>query len=290
MLGASVAGQVSPLDSEAQLREAVTGRDVDFGLLWDGQQLQFFFDAARLQENYAFEQMAEGISAEFNRRRQGTPPVLHVVRHEAGRVQSMSWLNLVLPGILAFSILSSGLFAVSGHLTQMKERQILDRMIVTPMRPVALLASIALVRLVVGFLSTLLTLGIGILVFRLEFAVDWMRYVVFVLCATLGTMGLGTMIALVVRRPSSAGNVANVLAMVMMFMAGVYFPIEFMPQSLRTISQALPLTHMAQAMRYVTGVIDMSEARFWGTSAAFLVAAIVLFPLMARYVVRPSRS
>jgi ABC-2 type transport system permease protein len=276
-------------DSQESLEAAISEQQVDFGLIWNGSTLQFLYNTTRLQENSAFQQLAAGIAADFNILRQGTTSAIGIVQIHAGEIESTGWFNLVLPGILAFSILSSGLFAISGHLTQMKERNILDRMIVTPMRPVSLLAAVALVRLVVGFISTLITLGVGILVFHLSFTVDWFRYSVFVVCSTLGTMGIGTLIALVVRRPSSASSLANALAMTMMFLAGIYFPIEFMPPFLRTISALLPLTHMANVMRYVTGVMDMSDARFWITSAVFLGLALVLFPVTARYVVRPLR-
>ena len=76
----------------------------------------------------------------------------------------------------------------------------------------------------------------------------------------------------------------------MMFLAGIYFPAEFMPGFLQAIGRWLPLTHMADVMRYVTGVLDMSDARFWATSAVFLGMAIVLFPMLGRYVVRPLRQ
>ena len=280
---------IQRLESRRQLEASVGDHDVDFGLIWDGVELRFVYDPSRLQENYAYQQLAAGIVADFNIRRQGARSSIEVVRIQAGEIESTGWFNLVLPGILAFTILSSGLFAISGHLTEMKQRNILDRMMVTPMPPTALLAAIAIVRLAIGFISTLITLSVGIFVFDLSFTVDWFRYSVFVICATLGTMGLGTVIALLVRRPSSAGNVANALAMVMMFTAGIYFPVEFMPAFLRTISSFMPLSHMANAMRYVTGVLDMSDVRFWITSASFLGLAIILFPLMARYIVRPIR-
>jgi ABC-2 type transport system permease protein len=281
--------EIQKFQSRDELEAAISDQRTDFGLIWNGAELVFLYNATRLQENYAFEQLAAGIAAGFNVQKQGAAPAVGVVRIQAGKIESTSWFNLVLPGILAFSVLSSGLFAISGHLTQMKERNILDRLIVTPMRPVALLAAVAIVRLVIGFVSTLITLGVGIVVFRMSFTVDWFRYTVFIICSTLGTMGLGTVIALLVRRPSSASNLANVLAMVMMFLAGIYFPVEFMPPFLRTASKLMPLTHMADVMRFVTGVLDMSDAQFWTTSAAFLGIAVLLFPLMGRYVVRPSR-
>jgi len=69
-----------------------------------------------------------------------------------GKAAATNWFNRVVPGILAFSILSAGLFAVSGHLTAMKERKLLDRLVVTPMHPVALLAAIACVRLAIVYI------------------------------------------------------------------------------------------------------------------------------------------
>jgi len=280
---------LSTFSSQEELEGAITSRTIDFGMMWDGATLRFFYDANRIQENFAFEQAARGITTEFDFRRQAVTRVLPIEEIHVGTIQSTGWYNLVLPGILAFSILSAGLFAVSGHLTQMKERNILDRLIVTPMPPIALLSAIVAIRLAIVFFSTLITLGVGIGVFGLKFYISWFRYIVFVICATLGTMGMGTVIALLVRRPSSASSLANVLAMVMMFFAGIYFPVEFMPAFLRSVSKALPLTHMANAMRYITGVIEMSEWEFWAITFSLLGVAIVLFPVMARYVVRPLR-
>jgi len=77
--------------------------------------------------------------------------------------------------------------------------------------------------------------------------------------------------------------------MLMMFLAGIYFPIEIMPSYLRMISKALPLTYMAEAMRFATGVADMTLVRFWAITAALLAMGLLLFPFLARYVVRADR-
>jgi ABC-2 type transport system permease protein len=278
-----------PFDSLDAMKQAIAERRLDFAIAWDGSALQLLYDANRVQENFAFQQVTEGIVTDFNLRRQGAGSIVALERIDVGDVRTVGWFNLLLPGILAFSVLSSGLFAVSGHLTAMKERKVIDRLIVTPMPPVALLAAIVSVRLVIVYVSTLITLFVGVLVFGLQYDVSWLRYTIFVACATVGTMGIGTIIALVVRRPSSAGNIANALAMLMLFLAGIYFPVEFMPAFLRAISSGLPLTHMASAMRYATGVTEMAETEFWAITFSFLGLAVVLFPVLARYVVRPLR-
>jgi ABC-2 type transport system permease protein len=77
--------------------------------------------------------------------------------------------------------------------------------------------------------------------------------------------------------------------MVMMFLSGIYFPIEMMPSVLRAVSRALPLTYMAEGMRYTTGVAEISGLRFWVVTAVFFGMAAVLLPVLARYVVVPER-
>ena len=62
-----------------------------------------------------------------------------------------------------------------------------------------------------------------------------------------------------------------------------------MPSFLRALSRALPLTYLANAMRFATGVGDMSLVRFWAIVGSFLALALLLFPVLARYVVRPGR-
>lgn len=275
---------------QALLEDAMGDQKVDFGLLWDGNRLTFIYDPGRVQDNYTFQELAQGIGAAFSLRYQGVSSVLNIDRIHVGKAAATDWFNLVVPGILAFSILSAGLFAISGHLTAMKERKLLDRLVVTPMRPVMLLAAIASIRLAIVYISTLLTLFIAIAVLHLTFPVNWLLYTVFVAAAAFGSMGFGTAIALLVRRPSSASSIANILSMVMMFLAGIYFPMEIMPSYMRMISKGLPLTYMAEAMRFATGVTDMSLARFWAITAGLVVSGLVLFPFLARYVVRADRN
>ncbi len=275
-------------EARAELEQALLRRRVSLGLVWDGQVLRFLQDPTRVQEAYALSEVARGIASAADLRRQGLAPVILAQRVNVGR-GSGGWFALVVPGIMAFSILISGLLAVSGRITQMKERGLLDRLLVTPMSPPALLGAIAGVRLVVGVVSTVITLGISVVLFRVRFQVNWPLYLLFVVAATVGAMGLGTLIALGVRRPGSASTVASIVAQVMLFLSGVYFPLEIMPSFLRTLGRAFPLTYMVEGMRYVTGVADLAPGQFALVTAGFLLLGVGLLPVLGRYVVRAGR-
>ncbi|MBC7220305.1 ABC transporter permease [Candidatus Bipolaricaulota bacterium] len=289
VLAAVRAVEVLPYPDRATLKEDLAKRRVDLGLVWDGESLVVLQDPTRVQEGYAFAELARGVAAEVDLRRQGLAPPVRAERENVGRTVAVGWFNLLVPGIMAFSILTAGLFAVSGRITQMKERKLLDRLLVTPMSPGALLAAIAGVRLVAGFLATLITLGAAVVLFRVRFAVNWPLFGAFVVAATLGAMGLGTVIALLVRRPSSASTLASIVAQIMLFLSGVYFPIEFLPAFLRAVSRAFPLTYIVEGMRYVTGVADMSAEKFALITVGLFGVGVGLLPALSRYVVSVGR-
>jgi len=281
---------VVPVERVEALDQAVHRRDVDVGIIWDGVRLSFVYDPTRVQEQKGYTQLATGITDDFNLNLQGADRLLGVRREHAGRAEEPSWLSMTVPAIIAFTLLSAGLYAVAGHITAMKERRILDRMVMAPLNPTALVGAIACVRLGVVCVSTFLTLGIALTVFDVHLTMNWPRYLLVLVAGTLGSMALGTAITLVVRRPSSAGNLASILAMAMMFLSGVYFPVELLPGYLRTVSRGLPLTYMVEAMRDATGVADMHPTRFWALTGALLATAVLLLPALARYIVRPARG
>ena len=275
--------------TRAELEQALVQRKLEAGLVWDGATLLFVLDPGRVQENYALEALARSLAVEFNLERQGLFPVVGVRRQHVGGEVITGWFNMIIPGVMAFSLFSAGLYAVAGRIAYMKERRLLDRMLVTPMRPWALLVSIALARLALSFASTLMTLGLAVAMFRVQFVIQWPLYVLLVIVGTLGAMALGTVIALFVHRPGSASAVASILAQVMLFLSGVYIPVELMPKFLRTLSRVFPLTYLVEGMRYVTGLVDMRAWSFAAIVAGFAGLAMVLFPVLGRYVVTPSR-
>lgn len=280
---------VSRYPDRPALEADLAMRKLDLGLVWDGRILLFLQDPTRVQEGYALGELSRGIAAEFDLRRQGLSAVVRAEQVDVGRSVATGWFNMLVPGVMAFAILTAGLLAVSGRITQMKERKLLDRLLVTPMSPAALLAAIAGVRLVVGYVATLSTLGVAVALFQVRFQVNWLLYTSFVVAAILGTMGLGTLIALLARRPGSASTVASIVAQGMMFLSGVYFPVEIMPSFLRTLSKALPLTYMVEAMRFVTGAADMSVMKFAAITSVLFLLGVGLFPVLGRYVVNAGR-
>ena len=62
---------------------------------------------------------------------------------------------------------------------------------------------------------------------------------------------LGYVVASFVPTEETANMVTSILQFPLMFLSGIFFPLELMPQWLRTIAALLPLTYLGDALRQV---------------------------------------
>lgn len=67
-------------------------------------------------------------------------------------------------------------------------------------------------------------------------------------------LAFGTILSLISPSASSANNLASIVMTIMFFFAGVYFPLEFLPDYLETLGKIMPLYHLAKTMRMAMGV------------------------------------
>jgi len=81
-------------------------------------------------------------------------------------------------------------------------------------------------------------------------------------------------------------GLANITSFLMMFLSGVFFPIESMPSWLQPVSNVLPLTYFVSGLRdgmvYASGLMD---GAFWigiGILLIWGVASFVLGSLLYR--------
>ena len=130
-----------------------------------------------------------------------------------------------------------------------RENGVLRRYRATPMRPVVFLAANVVVYLLVAMLGMALLVLIGILVFGLRFAGSWINIVgAFVLCS-LAFYSIGYLIASLAPTARIAQTVGMVIFFPMMFLSGAGMPLQLLPESLRQVSDYLPLTYLVRLIQ-----------------------------------------
>lgn len=130
-----------------------------------------------------------------------------------------------------------------------RENGVLRRYRATPMRPAVYLAANVVVYLIVAMLGMGLLILIGIFIFDLRFAGSWLSVLAaFVLCS-LAFYSIGYLIASLAPTARIAQTVGMVIFFPMMFLSGAGMPLQLLPESLRQVSNYLPLTYLVRLIQ-----------------------------------------
>ena len=201
------------------------------------------------------------------------------------RGDDRSYTAFLVPGIAAMSIMQLGIFGGVFALVQFRQQGVLRRLKAAPVNPAQFLFAQVSTRLSISVLQTLVLLLAGIILFDVAVGdSDVISWGLVIALAVLGgvlfvTMGLA--ISGVARTEEVAAPVTNLVSMPMMFLSGVFFPLDALPGVVTAVTQFLPLTYLADAMRAVVtdgaGVTDI-----WGELAGLGAWTAVVFAAATR--------
>jgi ABC-2 type transport system permease protein len=221
---------------------------------------------------------------------QAKAPELFRLETEAINARNVRYIDFVLPGIVALSIMQVAVFSVAFVFADYKEKGILKRLIATPMRPYQFVSANVVTRLIVALVQSGLLLVLGAIVFK---AHVYGNPLLVALVAALGSimfLGLGFTISGLSKTVEAVPAIANLIVFPMMFLSGVFFPLNAMPDWLQNVVQYFPLTYFAHAMREVVaegaGIAAIASDLWWmgAWAAVMLVLAIVTFRFEERRV------
>jgi ABC-2 type transport system permease protein len=210
-------------------------------------QLGLYTDPSKTQTTQVVEGVATQIANGFNLGLAHGSVIIGVAEQNLTST-NISTVAYLVPSILAMALMQLGVFAAV-PLVQQREKGILKRMGATPLARWKLVASNILLRLVVAAVDTVLILGVGIAVFHIEIVGNLLEAAGFVFLGAGAFLALGFMLASFLKTEEQATGVVQVVQMPLMFLSGIFFPFDFMPDFLRSIARLLPLTYLGDGLR-----------------------------------------
>jgi ABC-2 type transport system permease protein len=157
-------------------------------------------------------------------------------------------LRSMIPGLLALTIL----FSTSSMeaIVIVFERRVgsLERLLLAPLRLPALLAGKLLGGMVFGITVTLAVLLISLANFGVA-AINLPVLFLLLLLSALAFSALGAYVSVAVREVFEAQTLANFIRFPMMFLGGIFVPLDSMPGWLQVIARLLPLTYSVEGLR-----------------------------------------
>lgn len=190
------------------------------------------------------------VTAVVGRVNQGDRPTVIGVDQKPIQAQNIGVAAYFVPSILAMALMQLGLFGAI-PLVQQREKLILKRLNATPLRRWTLIGSNVATRLLIALVQTLLIVGVGARLFGVTILGSPIEVAFLVVLGALMFISLGYVVASFVPTEESANMVTSILQFPLMFLSGIFFPLDQMPDWLRTIAAALPLTYLGDALRQV---------------------------------------
>jgi ABC-2 type transport system permease protein len=185
-------------------------------------------------------------------------------------------LPSLVPGLLALTMLfgTTSMEAI----VIVFERRIgsLERLLLAPLRLPALLAGKLMGGVIFGLTVTLVMLAASLVVFGAG-QINWPLLILGLALSATAFSALGALVSVAVKEIFEAQTLANFIRFPMMFLGGIFTPIEALPGWLQAIARLLPLTYSVEALRVAL------NGGAWGTAwldlAALLAFSLGLFYL-----------
>ena len=217
------------------------------------------------------------VEAVFQAAAGATRPVAIVEERleERGR-RYIDWL---IPGLIGFNLMGTGLWSVGFYITQVRENRELRRLVATPMRRSEFLLAQVLARFLFLVAEIPLIILAAWLVFGVTVEGSALALSAIVLLGATCFTGLGLLAASRTRTTEGVGGLINVIMMPMLVLSGVFFSAQRFPEAAQPMIQALPLTALNDALRVVyndgAGLVEaLGEIAIVGvwTVTSFLLA------------------
>jgi ABC-2 type transport system permease protein len=204
------------------------------------------------------EQMGSQVAAynlnhNYNISMQQTPAVLQPYNVQSkGIVQGTpNYFEFVAPGIMAMVVMMSLMTGLPHAISYEKDMGTLDGMLAAPTSRWAIILGKVMAQTTRGLVQGFIILLLSVLLFGVVIHGSILLVILLILLTVFSFVGLGILITSFADKEETATMVMMTLMFPMMFLSGVFFPVQQMPGFMQTVANFLPLTYAASAMRKV---------------------------------------
>jgi ABC-2 type transport system permease protein len=258
------------------LREMIQRGDVDAGIViaknfsssvMNGQQgtITLVTDQSNMQMSSMLESVLQEVFdqlgtmlAQQNVQMLGVDPnnSLAIVQpyniETAGAIEGeFSYFDFVAPGIIAMTVMMSVMTGLPVAISEERESGTLDGMMVAPINRLSVILGKTIAQIGRGLLQGAIIIAIATTLFGVTIHGNILLVFALLLLCVFSFVGLGILLTSFTKDQETASMMMTTIMFPMMFLSGVFFPIEQMPWFMQTISKFLPLTYVADALRKV---------------------------------------
>jgi ABC-2 type transport system permease protein len=199
------------------------------------------------------------------------------------RSSSAVEIKNILPGVVAMSILFGTTSMLSVTITFERRSKSFDRLLLSPLSLSGLMLAKTAGAVLFGVFNAFVPIVFASVFMRVS-GIHWWQAVSAIILISATSTFLGLFIAVSVSEVFEAQTFSNFFRFPMVFLCGLFFPLERLPFLLRPLSFALPLTYGADLLK--SSILHIRYFSIVADVLALGAFALVLFFLSLRNVQR----
>lgn len=223
---------------------ATTGPD-------SSNKVSIYYDPANSQTGSVLTSFINNYLTQASFQIQKAKPLFEIEQVKTGSSNPFNYFDFVLVGILGMALMNGSIIGISITISKYREDKILKRILSTPVKAWQFISAEVLSRLILNLVQIGLILSVGVYLFHAHIYGNILTVILLALLGGILFQLIGFVIASFAKTPDSAQSMAQTFAIPMMFLAGVFFPIDSLPKWLANIVQYLPLAPLLRTLRGV---------------------------------------
>ena len=162
-----------------------------------------------------------------------------------------NYFNFLAPGLMIMIVMMTVMTGIPEAISKEKEMGTFDGMLSAPISQVSIILGKTTALCVRGFAQCILILVLAIIFFGVTIQGSIMLAFFMLVLGIFSFVGIGIVAVSMSGDQASGTMIVNLLMFPMMFLGGIFYPIQQMPWFMQDISKVIPLTYAADAMRKI---------------------------------------
>jgi ABC-2 type transport system permease protein len=185
----------------------------------------------------------------------------------------------VLPGVMSLAVLFGTTSMLAVTITFERRSRSFERLLLAPISLNLLMLAKTSGAIIFGVLNAMVPVLIASFIVDLS-GINWLTTFLSIMFIAITSTFLGLFISVSVSEVFEAQTFSNFVRFPMMFLGGLFIPIERLPIFLRPVSYVLPLTYGADILK--TSINQNGNILLWISFAVLIGYSLVLFLMSMR--------
>ena len=249
----------------------------DFDAQNDGAELQLLVDAAQVQQLGLIMPLLEQTLISIEREFRNIEPMFTLTIEDV-QARSQRYLDFLLPGLMAFTLMQLSIAGSGFNIVEFRRKGILKRLFVTPIKPHDFITAIVLARMAIILIQLTVLILFAVTILDVRIVGNFASFYLMIILGTFIFLCLGFCLGSIAKTQQAVMAVGNLVIFPQIFLSGVFYPIESMPELIQPIANLLPLSFVSTAMREIANngasLLEITPTLI-GIAAWFVIALVL---------------